>query len=169
MDPANAVAIKKKICMLGAYAVGKTSLVRRFVEDRFSERYVTTIGVKITKRELVLDGTRIGLMLWDLHGDDAFQTVQMSYLRGSSGLLFVTDGTRPETLGQVTELQARAEAALGPVPSLLLRNKSDLVVATEPEGDVGLPELGEALATSAKTGAGVEAAFTALARRMQAG
>ena len=150
--------------MLGAYAVGKTSLVRRFVEDRFSERYVTTIGVKITKRELVLDGTHITLMLWDLHGDDAFQTVQMSYLRGSSGLLFVADGTRPETLDQVSELKARATEALGAVPSLLLRNKSDLALATGAD----LPEFGEARPTSAKTGDGVEAAFAELARRMQA-
>jgi small GTP-binding protein len=160
--------IKKKICMLGAYAVGKTSLVRRFVEDRFSDRYVTTIGVKITKRELVLDGTHMTLMLWDLHGDDAFQTVQMSYLRGSSGLLFVADSTRPETLDQVSELRARAAEALGDVPRLLLFNKSDLI--SEPEPDSA--ELAAAWAihrTSAKTGEGVEAAFQVLGRRMVTG
>lgn len=159
------MVIKKKICMLGAYAVGKTSLVRRFVEDRFSERYVTTIGVKITKRELVLDGTHITLMLWDLHGDDAFQTVQMAYLRGSSGLLFVADGTRPETLDQVAVLKTRAVESLGAVPSLLLRNKSDITPAT----DADMSGFGEALPTSAKSGEGVESAFAELARRMQAG
>ena len=90
--------IRKKVCMLGAYAVGKTSLVMRFVKNVFSERYRTTIGVRIHKKELELDGRPFGLLLWDLHGDDEFQEVRDSYLRGAAGFLLVADGTRAECI-----------------------------------------------------------------------
>ncbi|MFN6951418.1 MAG: Rab family GTPase, partial [Albidovulum sp.] len=85
--------IQKKICLLGAFAVGKTSLVARFVRSTFSDKYLTTVGVKIDRKDLDLPGTPVTLMLWDLAGEDEFNTVQMSYLRGSAGLLIVADGT----------------------------------------------------------------------------
>jgi len=157
--------IRKKICMLGAFAVGKTSLVRRFVEDSFSDRYVTTIGVKVMKKQLTHADRDVTLMLWDLHGDDAFQTVQSSYLRGSSGLLLVADGTRAETVAVAQRLLERAtgEAELD-VPFLLLINKADL----KADWDLEASALDEQLAgwtvleTSAKTGDGVEQAFEIL-------
>lgn len=90
--------ISRKICMLGAYAVGKTSLVRKFVHGVFSEKYLTTIGAKIDKKELVVDGTELTLVLWDLAGEDGFEKVRLSYLRGSSGYLLVVDGTREASL-----------------------------------------------------------------------
>lgn len=161
--------IRKKVCMLGSYAVGKTSLVRRFVTDTFSPRYQTTIGVKITKKEVRIAGQDLTLLLWDLHGDDEFQTVKASYLRGASGLFFVVDGTRLETLETARQLVARAQEALGPVPSLLLANKSDLSEAWElgsapPAGLV----VTDMHTTSAKTGEGVELAFHDLGQRMVA-
>ncbi len=157
--------IRKKVCMLGAFAVGKTSLVRRFVEDSFSDRYVTTIGVKVVKKQLVHDGEDVTLMLWDLHGDDAFQTVQASYLRGSSGLLLVADGTRGETFEVAANLRTRALAAGLDVPFLLLVNKADLRADwDEPAGAV--PEGWTRLDTSARTGDGVEEAFELLTARM---
>ena len=160
--------IRKKVCMLGAFAVGKTSLVRRFVEDRFSDRYVTTIGVKVTKKRLVRDGVEVILMLWDLHGDDAFQTVQASYLRGSSGLLLVADGTRGETFEVARSLRQRALDAGVDVPFLLLVNKADLAADwDEPEDAV--PEGWTRIDTSARTGAGVEEAFALLTERMLEG
>src|ERR1051325_7234218 len=73
--------IQKKICMLGAYAVGKTSLVARFVRSIFSEKYHTTIGVKIDKKTLRVDDQELSLILWDLAGEDDFYQVRMSYLR----------------------------------------------------------------------------------------
>ncbi len=158
--------IRKKICMLGAYAVGKTSLVRRFVEDTFSDRYQTTIGVKIVKKQLELDGRRVTLLLWDLHGDDEFQAVQTSYLRGAAGYFLVADGTRAETLERIQRLHAKAGEALGDVPFLLLVNKADL----KDQWELSRPLTEEfpgwtVLETSAKTGAGVEEAFLELARR----
>jgi small GTP-binding protein len=161
--------IKKKICMIGAVAVGKTSLVRRFVHGTYSERYLTTIGVKVDKKVIEADGAEVTLQLWDLAGEDAFTQLQTAYLRGASGYFVVVDGTRPETLEKAFELHQRARVALGPVPCTFLLNKSDL------EPDWGLPpesiaELGKTegvvARTSAKSGDGVESAFVELTRRM---
>src|SRR4026209_2201357 len=92
--------LQKKICMLGGFGVGKTSLVSRFVTSIFSDTYLTTIGVKIDKKTFAVDAHEMTLMLWDIYGQDEFQTVRDSYLRGASGYLLVADGTRyatPET------------------------------------------------------------------------
>src|SRR6187200_563405 len=90
--------IHKKVCMLGGFAVGKTSLVSRYVSSIFSDTYLSTVGVKIDKKQLAVDGRDVTLMLWDLYGQDDFQTVQASQLRGMSGFLLVVDGTRYGTL-----------------------------------------------------------------------
>lgn len=164
--------IRKKVCMLGAYAVGKTSLVRRFVEDRFSDRYETTIGVRILKKEVVIGDVHVHLLLWDLHGDDDFQALRTSYLRGASGYFLVADGTRAETLLRAEKLFDRAADALGSAPFLLLVNKSDLGGQWELAADFE-ERLGAAgwsvRRTSAKTGEGVEEAFLELTRRMLEG
>ena len=89
--------IQKKICMLGTFAVGKTSLVARYVHSMFSEDYQTTVGVKIDRKLVDLDDQQLTLMLWDLHGDDEFQRMRVSYLRGAAGYLLVCDGTRRST------------------------------------------------------------------------
>jgi len=159
--------IRKKICMLGAYAVGKTSLVRRYVEDTFSDRYQTTIGVKIAKKRMRASGEDITLLLWDLHGDDEFQAVQASYLRGASGYFLVADGTRSETLERAIHLHGLARGALGDVPFLLLVNKADLTADWELADDLEerLPEW-TVRRTSAKGGEGVEEAFQELVHHM---
>lgn len=161
--------VQRKVCMLGATAVGKTSLVRRFVESIFSEKYQATIGVKIDRKLVTLDDTTVSLLLWDLQGEDDFQRVRLSYLRGASGLIFVADGTRPETLLTTRSLRAQAEQTVGEVPSLLLLNKSDLADAwaldesyLETNGPTGLP----VIRTSARSGERVDEAFLHLVRRM---
>ena len=87
--------IQKKICMVGSFAVGKTSLVARFVRGIFSEKYLTTVGVKIDKRTVAVDDRQVNLLLWDLYGEDDFQKLKLSYLRGASGYFLVVDPTRP--------------------------------------------------------------------------
>jgi len=158
--------------MLGTFAVGKTSLVRQYVFSLFDERYHTTVGVKIDKKEIRVDTKDVTLMLWDIHGEDEFQKVRLSYLRGASGYLVVADGTRPGTLDRAYALQAIAEKTVGAVPFVLLVNKADLTgewsldeSAIEEAASAGW----EVRKTSAKTGAGVEPAFEELARRMLAG
>jgi small GTP-binding protein len=161
--------IQKKICMLGAFAVGKTSLVSRYVTSIFSDQYLSTVGVKIDKKLVTVDGQELTLMLWDIAGQDDYQTVQPSHLRGMAGYLLVADGTRWMTLDVARQLQEKAVSVAGPVPFILLLNKSDLSAEWEVDEKrlMALAELGwRVVRTSAKTGEGVEAAFELLARAM---
>ncbi|MFK7739230.1 MAG: Rab family GTPase [Planctomycetota bacterium] len=162
--------IKHKVSMLGAFAVGKTSLVQRFVTGIFSERYQTTIGVRIDKREVAIDGKPSMLMLWDLQGEDEVHEVPFHHVRGSSGFLVVADGTRPETLDVALRLHREALTLLGNVPNVLLLNKDDLRDSWRLDDDriEGLQADGMTIArTSAKTGAAVPEAFDQLARAMR--
>ena len=160
--------LQKKVCLLGAFAVGKTSLVKRYVEDSWSEKYLTTVGVQIKKRSLVAAGQDVNLVIWDLAGEDEFQKVQLSYLRGASGYLLVVDGTRRVTLDTAKALQQRVASTVGPVPFLLLINKSDLRGEWEID-DRALAEFSadgwQIIEASAKTGEGVETAFQLLAEK----
>jgi len=161
--------VQRKVCMLGATSVGKTSLVRRFVESIFSDKYQATIGVKIDRKLVEVGDTTVSLLLWDLQGEDEFQRVRLSYLRGASGLIYVADGTRAETLSTTRSLRALADESIGNVPSILLLNKADLaeqwalddgVLEANAPSDVPL------MRTSARSGAGVDEAFLHLVRRM---
>jgi len=159
--------IQKKICMLGAFGVGKTSLVTRYVHGIFSEKYQTTVGVKIDKKVVKVEGREVSLVLWDLYGEDQFQRVQPFYLRSSSGYLLVADGTRADTLEAAQSLQARAQEVLGPVPFILLLNKRDLPwQVDETQVDQLWARGWEIHYTSAKTGEAVEEAFNSLAGRI---
>ena len=161
--------IQKKICLLGGFGVGKTSLVARFVHSIFSDKYLTTIGVKIEKKSLVVDETQVELDVWDIYGHDDFQKLRLSYLRGASGYLLVADGTRRETLETAVELQRLAEDSIGRVPFLLAVNKADLRDQWQIDA-AALDERTRAgwhvVETSAKTGDMVEGAFSTLARDM---
>lgn len=161
--------IKKKVCMLGAFAVGKTSLVARFVKGIFDERYLTTVGVKIDHKDLEVDGIEMRLMLWDLHGEDDFQSVRASFLRGSDGFVIVADGTRKATLDVARKLKGRATEAAGEVPFVMMLNKGDLEEQWEVKGKDLEGENAPGclvLRTSAKTGEGVEEAFDVLAKAL---
>ncbi len=161
--------IQKKICMLGGFSVGKTSLVKRFVTGQFSDKYHTTIGVKIDQKSLRVDDTELLLVLWDVYGEDDFQKVRASYLQGSAGYLLVIDGTRKETLEVARQLHAMAKQSMGPVPYALVINKHDLHESWQV-----FPEMYEDLAanaclvlqSSAKTGECVESAFAELAQQL---
>ena len=118
--------LQKKICMLGGFAVGKTSLVRRFVQSIFSETYLTTVGVKIDKKSVILADKTVDLILWDLAGEDDIGSFRLSYVRGATGLVLVADGTRAATLATALTLRERTEAEFGAMPFVLLLNKSDL-------------------------------------------
>lgn len=155
--------------MLGGFAVGKTSLVRRFVHSLYTGQYHTTIGVKVEKKTVVLSGAELTLMLWDIHGDDELQRIRRAYLRGSSGYLLVVDGTRRETLAGAQALHTLAVEELGAVPFVLVLNKSDLMNQWDIEGDALRELAGHSLLTirtSALTGHGVEGAFRSLAQAL---
>ena len=161
--------IQKKICMVGAFGVGKTSLVARFVKSLFSEKYQTTVGVKIDKKVVSVGPEEVTLVLWDLAGEDALTQVRPAHLRGASGYILVVDGTRRSTLDTARSLQQRAQEAAGSVPFVLVVNKADLRESWE----VIDKDLAECSAhgwsvwtASAKTGETVDHLFLELATRM---
>jgi small GTP-binding protein len=161
--------LEKKICMLGTLAVGKTSLVRRFIEGIYSEGYQTSIGVKVDKKSVREAGQEVKLVLWDIFGEDRFQKVQASYWRGMFGYLLVADGTRGNTLDEALALNQRVTNTGLKVPAILLVNKADLADQWE-IGDDRLAQLTqsgwEIMRTSAKTGENVDAAFSRLTLKM---
>lgn len=164
--------LQKKVCMLGSFSVGKTSLVRRFVDSIFDEKYHTTIGVKVDKKMVNVKGEDITLMLWDIYGEDAYQKMRMSYLRGMAGYLLVVDGTRRQTLADALALHDRIVQEIGKLPSVLVLNKDDLADQWEIEAaeEASLAENGRMVQrTSAKTGDAVEKAFLHLAQAILAG
>lgn len=161
--------LQKKICMLGSFAVGKTSLVRRFVEGIYSDVYQTTIGVKVDKKTVQLNGTEVSMLLWDIYGEDDYQKMHWGYLRGAAGYLLVVDGTRKATFEKAFSLEQRVKEEVGAIPFVFVINKCDL--QQDWELDAVLESQIAArnwsvLRSSAKTGEGVEEAFSLLARKM---
>jgi small GTP-binding protein len=162
--------IKKKICMLGAFAVGKTSLVQRFVNSIFSEKYQTTIGVKIDQKLVRVGDKEVNLMLWDIHGEDNFQKVKPSYIMGASGYFVVVDVTREETVEVGLSLQKMADRMSKGAPFIVLMNKTDLPPSEWYISEDTIAKLKssglEVILTSAKEGTGVEEAFKRLTELM---
>jgi hypothetical protein len=162
--------MQKKVCLLGAYGVGKTSLVARFVHRVFSEKYLSTLGVRVDRKAVQVEDQELSLLLWDLSGEDQFQPIQPSYIRGSAGYLLVVDGTRPATLDTALSIHQRAQDVVGQVPFVLLINKRDLPWEIPESTLEDLKSQGYPLHfTSAKSGEGVEEAFETLARGMLEG
>jgi small GTP-binding protein len=158
---------QRKVCLLGDFAVGKTSLVRRFVYDLFSEKYMTTIGVKVSAKTVAVprDGqpVELTLMVWDLAGSEEFDQVRASYLRGASGAILVCDLTRPETLARLPPYASQV-LSLNPEARLVVAaNKLDLadpqqLPSTQVEEAAGKLNAPYYL-TSAKVGTEVETLF----------
>ena len=162
-------SITKKICLVGDFAVGKTSLISRYVHNVFSEKYQTTVGVKIDTKTLTLPQGCIKLVLWDLAGTDRLSTSERVYLRGAGGYLLVADGTRRHTLNTAIQLKQAADGQLNSPKSILLVNKLDL----QDNWEIGDNELDSLSATgwrvlksSAKCGDNVERAFRILATEL---
>jgi small GTP-binding protein len=158
--------VQKKVALLGAPGVGKTSLVRQFVESRFDDKYLTTIGVKVDRKPMRVNEQDLSLMLWDVAGAEEHFSVPSSYVRGSSGYLLVADGTRPGTLDVGIEIVDQMRRDLGPLPYVLVLNKHDLVAEWQIQEAAlaGGPWACPIVRASARTGEGVESAFMALAQ-----
>lgn len=155
----------KKVILLGKFGVGKTSLISRFVNNHFSEQYLTTIGVKIDKKEVEIDGTILSMIIWDIAGESSQTKVPSNYKLGSHGILFVFDVTRPSSYDQMqTELELIREM-MPDVPIKILANKADLI-ADESLNDLTSSFDQDILLCSAKTGQNVEEAFYQLGLKM---
>ena len=170
--------IKRNIVLVGDASVGKTSLVRRFVIDEFSDKYITTIGLKVTKKEMDIgpdyDKTHMVLMIWDIIGQKGYKYTQSLSFKGVNGALLVADLTRKDTLDSLLGYWIPLVIKMvGPVPLIFLGNKADL----KDEAQFGLEDIkavsqqsesfgstNECFLTSAKTGENVETAFTSMAK-----
>lgn len=169
-------AVSKKVCLLGDFGVGKTSLVRRFVYDLFDDRYLSTVGVKVSRKTVIVprhaDMVEMTMMLWDLAGSEEFDRVRASYLRGTAGAILVCDVTRPSTLDSLHSY-LRDLASINPHTRVVVAgNKSDLL----DQRQLLAPQI-EAFAaenhipcflTSARHGTEVESLFRHLGRAMLA-
>lgn len=162
--------IKKKICLLGSFGVGKTSLIEKYVFNIFSETYLSTIGVKVDKKEICLeDGRQLILMVWDLAGQEEGLSPPQSYLQGMSGYLLVADGTRRDSLDMTRKIYHSLQDLYRDIPFRLLINKADLMEdwKIEAQDYDDYTQMGvEVLLTSAKDGTAVEEAFLGLAKAM---
>ncbi len=166
--------MKVKICLVGGGAVGKTSLIRRFVYDEFDDRYITTMGAKVSKRDIVVreqDGSRVkvNMTIWDIMGQESFRDIMgEAFFYGAQGALAVCDVTRRETLSELRDWVTSVRKVTGEIPIHFLANKVDLKdqiafqkselaeVATEYDSPYDY--------TSARTGQNVQEAFDNLAK-----
>ncbi|NES81380.1 MAG: GTP-binding protein [Moorea sp. SIO2B7] len=169
--------ISKKICMLGDFGVGKTSLIRRFVERQFSDEYLSTVGMKLSSKTVELNDNNtqqkkeLKLMIWDLEGETKFKPVSASYLKGASGIFLVADLTRQETIEHLSR-HIQLYLSINPKGVIVIGlNKVDLVdeevmpeilkkAKFEEQQVRGLYQ------TSAKTGENVDEIFETLAAKI---
>ena len=162
--------VSKKICLVGSFGVGKTSLVSRFVHQTFSEKYLTTLGVKVDTKVVELNsGDICKLIIWDIAGKEDYSSTDKQYLKGSSGCFYVVDGTRKATVDAVLNLKQQVINELGDIPSICAVNKSDLEDEWELSYQIQLElknEMNVLFKTSALSGKQVENAFTKLVELM---
>jgi small GTP-binding protein len=157
-----------KLCLLGDGAVGKTSLVRRFVFDAFDDKYIMSFGTKVSKKVIDLGEVSVDLMIWDILGQKTQRALHGAYYRGAAGALLVCDGTRVETMQSLSSWVDGFISVAGEVPVTILVKKSDLERGYPFEDVVSFGEsIGSTVyETSAKTGAHVEEAFREVTLRM---
>ena len=168
--------LSKKVCLLGDFAVGKTNLVRRFVYNLFTDRYISASGVKVSCKTVVIphahQPVELTMMLWDLAASEEFSRVQASYLRGAAGAVLVCDLTRPQTLDSLRSYADNLLEANPGAQLVLAANKRDLVdrrqLTPEQIETVAASLKAAHYLTSAKTGEEVESLFRHLGRLLVA-
>lgn len=161
------VEVKKKICLIGDPAVGKTSLIRKYVTDIFDDKYIGTLGTKVTKKRVIIEKPTINydltLAIWDILGQKEFQRIQNMAYRGAKGVLLVCDLTRKDTLEGLKEWRDAIIQVTEDIPSIILANKCDAEAKEFGETEIRniSSMFGNApyLITSAKTGDNVNQAF----------
>ena len=173
----DAKRMKVKVCLVGEAAVGKTSLIRRFVLDNFDDKYIQTLGTKVSKKEMVAttaDGSgdmKIDMTIWDIMGQKGFrELLKEAYFYGAKGILAVCDSTRKKTLEDLDDWIEGVYSVTGKVPIQYLANKVDLKEKAE-FGEAEIQQATRAYGspysfTSAKTGESVEQGFQSLAERV---
>ena len=151
--------LSKKIVLLGHFGVGKTSLVRRFVDSAFSEDYLVTLGVHVKKKEVEINGLNVTLIIWDIEGNTSISKARKSYLDGSHGFLYVFDVSRPETFEKLEEEMEFLEENYPSTPVCQIGNKSDLIDSENIREFFDSEKFVNCDFTSAKNGENVENIF----------
>ena len=159
--------ISKKIAILGSHAVGKTSLISRFVEQKFPEKYLTTIGLKVDKKTVQLAEHAVDLVIWDIAGQDEIASIPHYYLNGCNGYIFVIDLSRPATYANIQAQLTMLRGILREAEVVIAANKVDLIESEEEKNAI-LEDISVApdFCTSAKTGLHVEDLFHMLTEKM---
>ncbi len=156
----------KKVILTGSFGVGKTSLFNQFIHQKFSDKYLTTIGVKVNKKTVESHGEEVSLLIWDIAGEVTQDKVPNSYFLGASGILYVVDLSRPLTFVNIKEDIEYLKDLLPGAKIKVVGNKKDLLTDTELAQAVKSIEIPVGTTTSAKTGENVEDLFLALTNEM---
>lgn len=156
----------KKVVLVGHFGVGKSSLMRRYVQDTFSDNYIVTIGVHILKKEIKIDGLDLTLIIWDIEGKDDIQKVRSSYLLGTSGFIYVIDPTRPQTFERFNDEIAFIKTNFPTAHVVSVANKTDLIDIEEFKILLAEKEINIDYFASAKMGIEVENVFQNLGMKM---
>ena len=160
-----------KICLLGEANVGKTSLVYRYIENKFRENYKSTLSVNLLKKDMNIEGYgSVSAQILDLGGQESFKSLRKLYLEGANGALVIYDMTQRKTFEKLDEWVSSFKEARGEQPLVLIGNKSDLenqikVERKEAESLADKNNM-ELIITSAKTGDNVEKSFIELTRKI---
>ena len=158
--------ISKKVILTGSFGVGKTSLFNQFIYQQFSDKYLTTIGVKVNKKELTIDGEDLSVLLWDIAGEVAQDKVPNSYFLGASGIIYVVDLSRPITFNNMKTDIALLKKLLNDATIMIVGNKKDLLSAEELAEVAQNLEVKLDFTTSAKTGENIDALFFELGKKL---
>ncbi|MBL4664008.1 MAG: GTP-binding protein [Flavobacteriaceae bacterium] len=156
----------KKIVLLGHFGVGKTSLLRRFVDEAFSEDYLVTVGVHVKKKEVLINDQPMTLIIWDIEGNTSIKKARESYLIGTHGFVYVFDITRPETYENLNDELAYLRKHFEEVPVCLVGNKADLFTSEFTESFFKDTSFENCFFTSAKSGNNVETIFSDIGIKM---
>lgn len=156
----------KKVILTGSFGVGKTSLFNQFVYNKFDDKYLTTIGVKVNKKVITVDGKDISLLLWDIAGEVAQDKVPTSYFLGASGIIYVFDLARPLTYRNIESDYKYLQELLPGGNIKIVGNKKDLVTEKEILSIKALLPVPLDITTSAKTGENVDELFQKLGKEL---
>jgi small GTP-binding protein len=167
--------LKRKVCLIGDWGVGKTSLIRKYVFNQFDDKYIVTLGTKVSKKRIKFKITEekiidMNLMIWDIMGQENFKKIQLMAFKNANGAFIVCDITRRETLDNLSNWRSDIFKVTGEIPIIILANKSDLGDQAKFSSD-DLAECAQKLKapyfyTSAKTGENVESAFINIGKKL---